>query len=173
MTYMATESLNSRLLDQYATAISDKGAALDNCFGFVDGTVRLISRLGEMQRIVYNGHKRVWKVRNMMQECCMILGFFGIWKLTPTKQQEYECVHMGTPQSTPSGALRNPHLTYNNSMSSVRVSVEWLFGDIVDYFKFIDLKKNFKIGMFRIGKMYIVCANCSKLLIRQQYCHIF
>ena len=51
--------LNSKLLEQYATAISDKGAALNNCFGFVDGTVRPISRPGEMQRIVYNGHKRV------------------------------------------------------------------------------------------------------------------
>ena len=51
--------LNSRLLEQYANAISDKGAALENCVGFVDGTVRPISKPGEMQRIVYNGHKRV------------------------------------------------------------------------------------------------------------------
>ena len=61
------------------------------------------------------------------------------------------------------GPFRNPHPTplmeaYNNSMSSVRVSVEWLFGDIVDYFKFMDFKKNLKIGMSSIGKMYIVCA---------------
>ena len=28
-------------------------------FGFVDGTVRPISKPGDMQRIVYNGHKRV------------------------------------------------------------------------------------------------------------------
>ena len=42
--------LNSRLLEEYATAISDKGAALDNCFGFVDGTVRSISRPGEMPK---------------------------------------------------------------------------------------------------------------------------
>ena len=34
-------------------------AALDNCFGFVDRTVRRICRPGEMQRLVYNGHKRV------------------------------------------------------------------------------------------------------------------
>lgn len=27
---------------------------------------------------------------------------------------------------------------YNKAMSSVRVSVEWLFGDIINYFKFID-----------------------------------
>ena len=51
--------LNSRLLGEYATAISDKVAALDNCFGFVDGTVKPISRTEEMQRIVCNGHKRV------------------------------------------------------------------------------------------------------------------
>ena len=51
--------LNSRLLEEYATAIVDKGAALDNCFGFVGGTVRPISRRGEMHVIVYNGHKRV------------------------------------------------------------------------------------------------------------------
>ena len=36
-----------------------KGAAPENCFGFVDGTVRPISKPGEQQRIVYNGHRRV------------------------------------------------------------------------------------------------------------------
>ena len=61
------------------------------------------------------------------------------------------------------GPFRNPYLTplmeaYNSSMSSVRVSVEWLFGDIIKYFKFVDFKKNLKIGMSSIGKMYIVCA---------------
>ena len=28
---------------------------------------------------------------------------------------------------------------YNEAMSSVRSSVEWLFGDIVNYFKFLDV----------------------------------
>ena len=46
-------------LQRYADAISGQGAPLDNCFGFVDGTVRPISRPDERQRIVYNGHKRV------------------------------------------------------------------------------------------------------------------
>ena len=43
-------------------------------------------------------------------------------------------------------------------MSEVRVSVEWLFGDILNYFKFLDFKKNLKIGLNAVGKMYIVCA---------------
>lgn len=51
--------LDSASLQVYADAVFAKGAALDNCFGFVDGTVRPICRPGEMQRAVYNGHKRV------------------------------------------------------------------------------------------------------------------
>ena len=47
---------------------------------------------------------------------------------------------------------------YNTVMSTVRSSVEWLFGDIVNYFKFLDLKKNLKLGLSSIGKMYIVSA---------------
>jgi hypothetical protein len=47
---------------------------------------------------------------------------------------------------------------YNKSMSAVRVSVEWLFGDIINYFKFMDFKKNLKIGLSCIGKLYVVCA---------------
>ena len=46
------------MLDVYATAIYNKGAALENCFGFIDGTVRPISRHIINQRAVYNGHKR-------------------------------------------------------------------------------------------------------------------
>ena len=46
-------------LQLYADAVSLKGAALNNCFGFIDGTVRPICRPGEHQRVVYNGHKRV------------------------------------------------------------------------------------------------------------------
>ena len=39
-------------LQTYSEAIHDKGAALDSCFGFVDGTVRPISKPGANQRAV-------------------------------------------------------------------------------------------------------------------------
>lgn len=45
---------------------------------------------------------------------------------------------------------------YNIVMSIVRLSVEWLFGDIISYFKFLDFKKNLKLGLSSVGKMYIV-----------------
>ena len=43
-------------------------------------------------------------------------------------------------------------------MSSVRQAVEWIFGDIVNFFKFLDFKENLKIGLSPVGKMYIVSA---------------
>ena len=51
--------LDPHLPERYSHAITAKGSPLDNCFGFIDGTVRPISKPGENQRIVCNGHKRV------------------------------------------------------------------------------------------------------------------
>ena len=47
---------------------------------------------------------------------------------------------------------------YNKTMSAVRISVEWLFGDIINYFKFLDFKKNLKISLSDVGKMYMARA---------------
>ena len=47
---------------------------------------------------------------------------------------------------------------YNFDMSSVKVTVEWLFGDIINDFKFLDFKKNLKIEMSSVGKIDLVCA---------------
>ena len=55
--------LDPYLLERYSRAITAKGSPLDNCFGFIDGTVRPISKPGENQRIVYNGHKRVHGIK--------------------------------------------------------------------------------------------------------------
>ena len=41
---------------------------------------------------------------------------------------------------------------YNFDMSSVRVTVEWPFGDIIN---------DLKIGMSSVGKTYVVCALLS------------
>ena len=46
-------------MEMYAAAITATGAPLQNCFGFIDGTVRPIARPVDNQRILYNGHKRV------------------------------------------------------------------------------------------------------------------
>lgn len=51
--------LNPPLIATYADAVHSKEAALDNCFGFTDRTVRHISRPMSNQRVVFNGHNRV------------------------------------------------------------------------------------------------------------------
>ena len=51
--------LNPPALQIYAQVISQKGSPLQNCFGFVDGTVRTIARPDNNQKVVYNGHKWV------------------------------------------------------------------------------------------------------------------
>ena len=55
--------LNPQLLQEYADVIDALGAPLENCFGFIDGTVRPIARPDQQQRIVYNGHKRVHSLK--------------------------------------------------------------------------------------------------------------
>ena len=65
-------------------------------------------------------------------------------------------VHLQSPYS--GNRLMPAMEAFNESMSKVRTSVEWVFGDIVRSFKFMDFKNNLKIGLSQIGKMYLVCA---------------
>ena len=53
------EVLSPVNLQTYVDALTARGAPLPNCFGFIDGTVRPISRPREHQRLLYNGYKRV------------------------------------------------------------------------------------------------------------------
>ena len=63
-------SLNLVWLDPaaFSDAVHSKGAALSNCWGFIDGTVRPVARPSRSQGILYSGHKRVhcikFQVRN-------------------------------------------------------------------------------------------------------------
>ena len=61
------------------------------------------------------------------------------------------------------GLFKNAILTpqmeqFNSSISVVRISVEWLFADIVNCFKFMDFKRNLKVCLSSVAKMYIVSA---------------
>ena len=47
------------------------------------------------------------------------------------------------------------------TLSELLVSVEWLFGDIINSFRFLDYKKNLKIGLSSVGKMYLLCYEIS------------
>lgn len=48
---------------------------------------------------------------------------------------------------------------YNSAMSQVRSSVEWLFGDVINYFKFLDFKKIYINWRKQGGEK--VCSVCT------------
>ena len=181
--------LSLQCLKMFADTIHNKGAALDNCWGFIDGTVRPICRPGEHQRIFYNGHKRLHtiKFQSVVTPNGMIANLYG-----PTEGRRHDSGilamsgllnQLGQHSLSPDGQplsiygdpayphrvhlqcpfARRPNLTdeeqaFNQSMSKVRVSLEWVFGDIVNYFKFTDFKKDLKVGLSAVGKIYTTCA---------------
>ncbi|XP_014674819.1 PREDICTED: uncharacterized protein LOC106814941 isoform X3 [Priapulus caudatus] len=185
--YPYQQWLRPRHLDEYAQAISNKGAALTNCWGFVDGTVRPVCRPSQHQQVMYNGHKRLHALKfqsvtaaNGMiahlygpiegrRHDCYLLRMSGL--LNELEEHSFNsaggvmCIY-GDPayplrthlQAPFKGNLTPVQNEYNKSMSSVRISVEWLFGDIVNFFKFIDFKKSQKVWLSACGKMYAVCG---------------
>ena len=52
-------------------------------------------------------------------------------------------IHLQAPFRN--GILTPQMLAYNSSMGAVRTAVEWLFEDVINYFKFLDFKKRLKI----------------------------
>ena len=52
--------------------------------------------------------------------------------------------------------------SFNQSMSHVRVSVEWIFGDVLKSFKSMDFNNNLKIALSSVGKC-IFCVHLFKM----------
>ena len=189
--------LSRECLESYARTISEKGAPLTNCFGFVDGTVRQICRPGKNQRVVYNGHKRVHalKFQAVALPNGIVANLFGPVEgrrhdagiltdsgvLAALQQVAYSpagdvlCIYgdrayplrpqlMG-PYKVGDVQVLTPQMrAFNKAMSQSRISVEWLFGDISNYFKFTDYKKNMKLQLRAVGKQYIVSALMRNIL---------
>ena len=154
--------LSRHHLQLFADAIYNKGAALDTCWGFVDGTVRPMCRPKENQRAVYNGHKRVHAIK--FQSAAAPNGLLGnLFGLVEGRRHDSGLLamsglldHLEEHSFRPDGQplcvygdpayphrthlqcpfARRPDLTveeqaFNQSMSTVRIAVEWVFGDIV------------------------------------------
>ena len=180
--------LSPRNLEIYSEKVHNKGAALDNCWGFVDGTVRPVCRPSNDQRILFNGHKRIHSIKfqSVVAPNGLIANLYGpvegrrhdsamltmsnlynqLVQYSRKVNGETLCIY-GDPayplRPQLQAPFKNQNLTpqqddFNKSMSAVRTSVEWVFGEIINYFSFLDFKKNLKIELSAIGKMYCVCA---------------
>ena len=185
---------------EFADAIHAKGGPLENCIGFIDGTVRPLCRPIHFQRICYNGHKRVHalKFQSIVTPDGIIANLFG-----PLEGRRHDCFLLavsgvleqfetfnwtdrngrnfclyGDPAYPVRDFLIAPYKNadlggdaqrrrFNTEMSSVRECVEWQFGKLVQQFAFLDFKKNLKVFLQPVGKLYLVggiLANCHTCL---------
>lgn len=71
--------LSQASLQNYTEVIHVTGAPLRICWGFIDGTIRPVSRPGKNQRVLYNGHKRVHaiKFQSIAAPNSLIANLFG------------------------------------------------------------------------------------------------
>lgn len=179
---------------EYCEAIRAKGAPLDMCWGFIDGTVRKMCKPGINQREVYNGHKKVHalKFQSVVTPNGLIANLFG-----PMPGRRHDAAllngsglmqHMEANFFAPDGRpfclygdpaypLR-PHLQrpyrghaltaqeqqFNTDMSQVRQAVEWQFGRILSLWAFLDFKNNLKLYLSPVGKFYMVGALLTNCL---------
>ncbi|CAH3150859.1 unnamed protein product, partial [Pocillopora meandrina] len=144
----------------FRVAKDDIPIPLTNCFGFINCTVRPICRPGEKQRVVYNGHKRVHALKISIRSSAKWFDSKSLW----SRGRPMSLWRPSLPSSSSfNGPLPNREVpvftadmeAFNSAMSSARTSVEWLFGDISNSFKFLDFKKNLKLGLSAVGKQYI------------------
>ena len=180
--------LQPRDLERYCQAIHNKGAALDHCFGFVDSNVRAVCRPGENQRVIITGTKKstplnfrlllfqmgsshictVQLRENAMTLNCYKCQIFcqKLIQFARDTRGRLLCIygdpayHVNIHLQSP---FRNVPLTpaqrsFNKSVSQQRVSVEWVFGDIISWWKFMEFKKNLKMYLSAVGKMFLTCA---------------
>ena len=167
-------------LQDCVAAVHRKGSPLANCFGFIDGTVRPMCRPTHNHRLVYNGHKRCHALK--YQGVMLANGIMG--QLAGPYEGRRHNAHLnydcGIEGQVPHGfclygdpayPLRGPiiapflglHLTaeqelFNKNMSSVRQSVEWGFGKVLQLFPFPDYNKNLKLFLQPVAKYYIVAT---------------
>lgn len=179
--------INREQLDHYAQAISTKGAAIKNCWAFIDGTARAISRPTDEQEEYYSGHKRFHCVKYQSlvspdgiivsllgafpgrRHDAFIFGQSGIYEQLEenTRFEDGHYVIFGDQAygirelllcPYPGRALNEAQQNFNLTMSRVRQAVEWGFQKIIMEFAFLDFKKNQKLLLQDIQCMYKASA---------------
>lgn len=175
--------------------VTNEQCGLRNCIGFIDGTVRPMCRPSYNQQASFNGHKRVHaiKFQGIMLSNGIIGCMHGPYEgrrhdsyllAESGVQDQLSALPLmpdGTPYClygdpayplTPSilvpyrGQITPEQQQFNQQMSKIREAVEYGFGKVVTYFSFVDFKKNLKLHLMPIGKIYI----CAVLLTNCHTC---
>jgi nuclease HARBI1 len=179
---------------RYAQAVHSKSNGLDNCVGFIDGTVLGIARPGDpdLQRVAYNGHKRKHALKfqvvltpdglilhcagpiegrrhdwtlycrsgidSQLEEKLMVNGIqFCIYgdsgyNLRPYMEVPYQGSNLSEEQKS-----------LNKAMSAIRITVEWIFKEVKQYWSTMDYKRKLRVGEFPVGALYIAAMLLTNL----------
>jgi DDE superfamily endonuclease len=169
----------------YAMAVFDKGSPLDSIVGFIGGTAIEIARpSGARQKATYSGHKRrnCLTFQAVSAPDGLILHLFGPMEgcrhdmfmyntsgidqvlqnsLLISGRQYYlygdvaykllTYLQTGFRGST----ISSDELAFNASMSKVRVTVEWAFMDVKQYFTHVELPRKLRLRETPAGLFYL------------------
>lgn len=170
---------------RYADEVHGKTEGLENCIGFIDGTFLKISRpKNSLQNVVYKGHKRAHslKLQAVTNPDGIFLHVFGTlegrrhdWKLyvrSELDDQFTEFMEVDGLQYCTYGDsgynwrefleipfqgsnISDNQNAFNKRMSEERVTVEWMFKEVKQYWTAVDFKRKMKLGEAQIGAMYM------------------
>ena len=185
-------------LPQCAEKIHQKGACMDNIWGFLDGTQMRICRPVDGQESVYNGHKRQHslKFQSVMLPNGVISHFYGPFEgrrhdsamyfasgLDPQAEQIFDeyglSIYADSAYAfrryliTPfkGAAISKLEHRFNKNMAMVRGSVEWGFGKIGNNFAFLNFHKNIKVYLQPVAKLMfaaVILTNAHTCLYSSQ-----
>ena len=178
----------------YASSIYEKFHALNNCVGFIDGTVIGIARPKgyEFQRVAYNGHK--WKHALMFQALNspdgLVLHVYGpiegrrhdwtmytrsglddhLSEILEVDSERY-CTYGDsgynrrwfTEVPYQGSHLTPPQVAFNEAMSAVRITVEWIFKELKLYFTTADYKRKMKVLESPVALLYLALILLCKM----------
>lgn len=158
-------------------------------------------RPGRDQRELYSGHKRIHGIKfqsvvfpngiigNLRgpypgrRHDCYMLSDTGLLPQLERMMPQY-CLY-GDPayplRSTLISPYKGAHLcpgqqSFNTAMSTVRQCVEWEFGKTISLFAFLDYRKNMKLYLQPVGKLYLVgvlLKNCHACIYGSQTSQYF
>ncbi|KAJ8930621.1 hypothetical protein NQ314_016536 [Rhamnusium bicolor] len=182
--------LDEEKMQLYGQGIAAKGAAVQNCFGFIDGTARPICRPSQNQEEYYSGHKRQHcvKYQSVLSPDGIILNIQGSYpgrRHDAVFQNGSRFVLFGDQAygirelllcPYPGRGVNEAQRTFNASMSVVRQAVEWGFQKVLAQFAFTDFKKNQKLLLQDLESMYktaIILTNCHTCLYSSQTAQYF